>query len=413
MKNQACKFGIGVFLLIMSVGVVRINAQTPTEDPPPIDTYQKDQEKLCTEQPISGKRTYDFRILPRATIEDGAYGRKPWYFGLFKVLPFLENSPKDKYGIDDIRTLQSDWGRPAPVGESKRSKQIRSTAEQKLKEAQQEGELKWQEWLKLNPDAGIEKRNKAEIRIRFQGLAAARLSKFDWREYGLNVGAVSYQGYSCNTCWAFASVDAMQISRQLAAIRSQKNDSGNSQRPSVRQLVSCMVPNADDYCQDGWHGQAFTFMVDKGLPLGGTNKYVSNKSGWVCDAETYVKALTWDYVSSVPQKVSATEELKSAIITYGPVVTTISLDKCFRLYGSGVFNEELNQKGNLHMVLIIGWDDEKGAWLIKNSFGTDWGEGGFGWVKYGSDNIGRWSAWVVPDPKKEEQIAGEFGQEKK
>ncbi len=411
MKNQTYKFGIGIFLLAMSAGVGRIYSQTPAENPPPLDSYQQTQEKLCTTQPISGKRTYAFRILPRANELDGAFGKKPWYFGLLKAIPFLENNPKDKYGIDDIRTLRSEFGRPAPVGESKRSKQIRLKSEQNLKEAEQQGEQKWQEWLKLNPDVGVEERKKAEIRIRFQGLAAARLPKFDWREYGLDVGAVGFQGYNCNTCWAFAAVDAMQISRRLAAIRAQKNDFDNSRRPSVRQLVSCLVPETD-YCKINWHGEAFTFLVEKGLPLGGTNKYVGNKSGWVCDAETFVKALTWDFVSATPQKVAATEDLKRAIITYGPVVSMFSFDNCLWLYGGGVFNEEQNQNGS-HIVLIIGWDDAKGAWLIKNSYGTDWGESGFGWVKYGSNNIGQWSAWVAPDPKEEERIAAEFGQAKK
>ncbi|MDQ3181448.1 MAG: C1 family peptidase, partial [Acidobacteriota bacterium] len=337
--------------------------------------------------------------------------KKPWYFGLLKAIPFLEINPKDKYGIDDIRTLRSEFGRPAPVGESKRSKQIRLKSEQNLKEVEQQGEQKWQEWLRLNPDAGVEERKKAEIRIRFQGSAGARLPKFDWREYGLDVGAVGFQGYNCNTCWAFATVDAMQTSRQLAAIRAQKNDFDNSQRPSARQLVSCLVPK-NDYCKINWHGEAFTYLVEKGLPLGGTSKYVGNKSGWICDAETFVKALTWDFVSATPQKVVATKELKSAIITYGPVVSMINFDNCLWLYGGGVFNEEQNQDTN-HMVLIIGWDDEKGAWLIKNSYGTDWGESGFGWVKYGSNNIGQWSAWVVPDPMEEERIAGELNQEKK
>ena len=54
-----------------------------------------------------------------------------------------------------------------------------------------------------------------------------------------------------------------------------------------------------------------------------------------------------------------------------------------------------------HDVLLIGWDDDKGAWLIKNSWGTDWGNtGGHGtdkgymWIAYGSNNIGFGSAWV-------------------
>lgn len=414
MKNQVYKFGIGIFFLAMSIGVGRINSQTPAaENPPPIDSYQETQEKLCTEQPISVNRTYRFRILPRAPETNGAFGRKPWYFGVLKAIPFLENAPKDKYGIDDIRTLRTEFGRPAPVGESKRSKRIRLDVEQNLKEAEQQSEQKWLEWLALNPDAEIQERKKAEIRIRFQGLAAARLPKFDWREYNLDVGAVGFQGFNCNTCWAFAVVDAMQISRRLAAIRAQKNgfDDSGSPRPNARQLISCVVPETD-YCKINWHGSALSFLVEKGLPLGGTSKYVGNKSGWVCDAETYVKALTWDFVSATPQKIAAADDIKRAVITYGPVVSMLNFDNCLWLYGGGVFNEEQKQDGT-HIVLIIGWDDSKEAWLIKNSYGADWGESGFGWVKYGSNNIGQWSAWVMPDPKEEERIGAQFGQEKK
>lgn len=51
------------------------------------------------------------------------------------------------------------------------------------------------------------------------------------------------------------------------------------------------------------------------------------------------------------------------------------------------------------MVLLIGWDDEKGAWLVKNSWGEEWGEKGFGWIKYGSNNIGVFAAWIDAEPK--------------
>ena len=47
-----------------------------------------------------------------------------------------------------------------------------------------------------------------------------------------------------------------------------------------------------------------------------------------------------------------------------------------------------------HAIALIGWDDTKGAWLLRNSWGTDWGMGGYMWIKYNSNNVGRRAAWV-------------------
>jgi C1A family cysteine protease len=362
-------------MLALLVGGGRTNAQPPTVSPTPMNTFQKDQENLCTEQKISEKRTYSFRILPRMNGDNGAKGNKPnWFKRLFPVFA----TPLEKYGVDDIRTIKNEYARPVPLGESKRSKQIRSAAEE-------------------NPDVQQK----------------VSLKRFDWRENGLDVGEAGWQNSGakkfCNTCWAFATVDAMQVSRRLLALRNGKT-LDETLRPSVRQLVSCMVKKEEEFCDFNWHGEAFDFMFDKGLPLGGTRKYVGDKSAHICDSETFVKALTWDFVSATPQKVAATDEIKRAIVVYGSVVSTISFDSCILLYGGGIFNEEQNKingrlrKGS-HLVLIVGWDDEKQAWLIKNSYGKDWGENGFGWMKYGSNNIGLMAAFVVADPKEEEKLA--------
>lgn len=54
-----------------------------------------------------------------------------------------------------------------------------------------------------------------------------------------------------------------------------------------------------------------------------------------------------------------------------------------------------------HGIVIIGWDDAKKAWLIKNSWGQGWGETGgqgsskgFMWIAYNTNNIGIATAWV-------------------
>ncbi len=389
--------------MTIAVGVTCFNAQNPTETSL-IDEDQIKAENLCRQISTRAERTYTFRALPKSTLDDGApYGAKPWYR---KVFPFLAKEKR----IDDILAIEKELARPIPFGESKRSKEIRLNSEKKLLEIQQTAEQNWRTWLKDNPNAAKEEIEKVEKDIRRQGLAAALLPRFDWREQGLTIGEIGFQGFDCNTCWAFASVEAMQMSRQLVSLRAKKNDFENSPAASVQQLISCMVPKKEDFCKINWHGEAFTYLVDKGLPLGGPTLYKARDSKlWTCDSETHVKALTWDFVSADPRKVATTEEIKRALILYGAVVSMIRFDKCLWLYGGGVFNGENNQEGT-HLVVIIGWDDEKQAWLIKNSYGKKWGEKGFGWIKYGSNNIGESSAWILADPKEEDRIAREFGE---
>ena len=375
MTNLPQKIGI-IFLLSAMFFVAPIKSQTTANDPPAIESPQKNAEKLCREQKISGARTYIFRTIETPNGDTGWAGVKPpWYAGFAKILPFVSYTPKDKYSKDDVRTLYLSYGKAAPVGESKRSQKLRTEFEQKLKSANFKGGADWQ-----------------------------NLTRFDWRENNLNVGEVGFQGWSCSNCWAFATIDAMQMSRRLSAIRLGKTGFDETLRPSVRQLISCMNPPITDFCAENWHGDSFTFLMTKGLPLGGASKYGDEKFGWKCNAEKFVKALTWDYVSAKPPEIAATEDIKRAVVTYGAVASVMKLDQCIGLYGGGIFNEEQTRGGN-HIVLIIGWDDEKGAWLVKNSYGKTWGENGFAWIKYKSNSIGRFSAVIVADPQEEERIA--------
>jgi len=42
-------------------------------------------------------------------------------------------------------------------------------------------------------------------------------------------------------------------------------------------------------------------------------------------------------------------------------------------YASGVFNNKCSQTSVNHAVVVVGWNKSKGNWLIKNSWGTNWG----------------------------------------
>lgn len=397
------KFGL-VFCLVALL-FETAGAQISAENSAPLNNFQQTQEDLCRQEPIKGVRTYGFRNAPRATVDDGApAGTKTWYQ---KVFPFLSPS---KIGFDDVATIEKNLGHPIPYGESKRSKQIRLNSRQKLAEIQKQAEESWQNWQTQNPNSTEEETKTAEKRIRYRGLAAAKLPYFDWREQGLDVGAVGNQGFNCNSCWAFGSVDALQISRRLNALRNPKIKVAENPEPGVQQLISCLLPEPKEYCDPNWHGKAFTFFMEKGMPLGGPTYYKAKDFlTWRCDSEANIKALTWDFVAADAKTIPANDEIKRDLILYGPIVSTMGISKCLWLYGGGVFNET-REKETSHVILIIGWDDAKGAWLIKNSYGKNWGEKGFGWIKYGTYSIGQSSAWIIADPKEEARLIKEFGE---
>ena len=254
------------------------------------------------------------------------------------------------------------------------------------------------------------------------------LKSFDYRLL-VERWAVMNQGKACNTCWAFATSAAaaanMLKNFQDAANRITQYPNENvpgtlsalagpmmittQAGPFAQELLNCMPIKKTEICESGWHGTAFNFMVyEKGIPMtdlykesGASQrtslirqrsyqpqaKYACNPSG------NFVKGDAWDYVNSPPDQLPTVQQLKQALVEHGPLVAPIYYDECLAAYRGGVFNENDNGMIN-HVVLLIGWDDKKKAWLIKNSWGAEWGEQGYGWIKYGSNNIGVFAAWI-------------------
>lgn len=414
MRHRSALFKLlGCVGVSMAAAAGSLVAQTPFESE--WDTRrQLREEDACRAQvrPNNGEKTYLIRTVkwPLPLLKGyGARGKR-WYEKLLgPIFPGLR-PPNDRFRDIDIQFIAGEYGRPVPLGESTRSVKIRRETNRKLNEARQQGERQWQVWLAANPNASDGAVRAARSEIFAASSGSDSFPRFDWREMGISVGPVADQGYTCNTCWAFSTIDAMEISRRIDAHRAGRKtpDEIGEMESGVPRLVSCMSrmkrPDQGVYCGLNWHGEAFSYMVDRGLPLGTGSDYSEyGWEGWKCDKQAAVKALTWDFVSATPHKIPKTDELKRDIVTYGPVVATVNVDSCLILYGGGVFNEEISTDGPYHLVLIIGWDDEKKAWLVKNSFGEEWGEKGFGWIKYNSNNIGKWAAWIMADPRAEER----------
>jgi C1A family cysteine protease len=404
--------------------------------PPVIDAQsKKPQKRVPIKKPTVGMSISSESQTPlRCTSSENAADAQTTY-----LVGASELSQEDK------KRIKEKWGvLTIPKGETERAKDIHAAAL-----AQRQGQIdlitkSLEVWMKAHPNATPDEIKKRRDRneMALESFTHSKyisskivLPKWDWRENFVDVGPVMNQGLGCNTCWAFAASSAVASSMlKLDEDREnyrywRTNTDGElipainaafyfvgTPGPFVQDLLNCMPIKAVDICQTGWHGTAFDFMVYKmGVPLAFPDgfsqkdnqtekivtykrKYQVGKKFGCKPSAGFVKAAAWDYVNSPPDKLPTVEQLKGALIEHGPLVAPIHYDKCLEKYQGGVFNEKDSGIVN-HVVLLIGWDDDKGAWLIKNSWGTEWGEKGFGWIKYGSNNIGVFAAWIDADPK--------------
>jgi hypothetical protein len=129
------------------------------------------------------------------------------------------------------------------------------------------------------------------------------------------------------------------------------------------------------------------------------------------------RAIAWGTVTADGSQPTVAE-IKQALLDHGPLVVGIHTSRGFHAYKRGIFNEHPKFAGPPidHSVVIVGWDDRKGdggCWRIQNSWGPQWGQGGFMWIEYGSNNVGTDACWVQAEsnqyrlpPDAHERITG-------
>lgn len=189
----------------------------------------------------------------------------------------------------------------------------------------------------------------------------------DYREKLSSSNFLRSQG-PCGSCWAVAAVGALEMHAELKY--------GNSRPLSFAQLVDC-VPNpqhcgGDGGCKGATSELAFEYVASKGLADAGS--YSGGKG--VCQP---AKSVT-SSAGFVRLPVNKLHPLLEAVATKGPVVVSVDASG-WSMYSSGVYDGCDADAIVNHAVLLVGYgtDDVSGKkyWLIRNSWGKDWGEGGF------------------------------------
>lgn len=198
-------------------------------------------------------------------------------------------------------------------------------------------------------------------------------SMVDWTSAGA-VTAVKDQG-QCGSCWSFSSTGALEGAYY--------NKYGTLESFSEQQLVDCdTLKNGgrDHGCNGGLMDNAFAWIgKNGGLCKESAYPYVSGttKTGGTC--QTSCKVVAGSKVAKFVDVAPSDDKLMMTALSMQPVAVAIEADQReFQLYKSGVFTGTCGTNLD-HGVLVTGYGSANNFdyYIVKNSWGTSWGQGGY------------------------------------
>ncbi|MBT9330403.1 C1 family peptidase [Paracidobacterium acidisoli] len=188
----------------------------------------------------------------------------------------------------------------------------------------------------------------------------------------------------CESCWVFSAVGVVEamtrIEHSIWSLRSEGD---------VHDGLGASCGTT------GWPTTAFNWMKTNGVADPGSWPYETSNEAYkpTSDRDGRTVKLA-DYVT-----LSNIQDQKSWIDNVGPLSACFTVYNDFFGYGpnSGVYtaNTSTGVAGG-HCIVIVGYDDSKQAWLIRNSWNTGWGMEGYGWFGYGQADIDNNAKFGVP-----------------
>lgn len=220
---------------------------------------------------------------------------------------------------------------------------------------------------------------------------------FDWRNVnGINyVSPVRNQG-SCGSCYSFASMAMLEARVRIL--------SNNTEQPvfSPQYVVDCSrysqgCDGGFPYLIGGKFAQDYGVIPDKCYPYKGVDGQCKtvNATMYGCNEKTYV--YSYKYVGGYYG--ACNEDLMQLdLVKNGPVAVGFEVYPDFMSYAGGVYSHEKSRELTFnpfeitnHAVLIVGYDETPTGekyWIVKNSWGTNWGLKGYFWIRRGNDECG-------------------------
>lgn len=240
---------------------------------------------------------------------------------------------------------------------------------------------------------------------RMRGLPKATPDKYDLRT--LNRTSPMQDQGQCGSCWDVSTCGVV-TDAFIANGTFQAGDASIILSPQY--VLDC---GNNGGCNGDDAPTVLDMAKNKGLP---TTKdygpYLARPSRCNTNVTKYWQIKDWGFCTpSQQQGVASTQDIKNALVQYGTISTAVAADSSWDNPAADGTLPYSNSDSIDHDVAIIGWDDSHvvpgakspGAWIMKNQWGTSWGNQGYGWLGYGSHSIGTEAAWAsagaVPPPQ--------------
>ena len=207
----------------------------------------------------------------------------------------------------------------------------------------------------------------------------APAASWDWRTMSGVTSVKNQNPYG--TCWAFAACGDLEskllINELIVYDFSELN------------LQACNPTSTNcNYGGNAWMSTNYLSLL--GTVSESCNPYPGGCPNPTCINPACAYGIQVTEWKMIPNDVNS---IKAAVMSYGPVYTSMYASFAgFSTYDGSYCMTYSGTEATNHAVLIVGFDDEmcsgNGGWIVKNSWGSSWGDNGYFYIQYGSARIG-------------------------
>jgi hypothetical protein len=196
----------------------------------------------------------------------------------------------------------------------------------------------------------------------------------DWRNNGA-VTPVKNQG-QCGSCWSFSATGA--IEGWAVAVGKKSLTSLSEQM-----FVDCTRSVGNQGCNGGWPDKTIGWAAKNGVTTESAYPYTARDGS----CKTFSPLYKFGGVGTGSGETTLAGQLAAQ-----PISVCVDASGGFQSYHSGVFSGPCGTQIN-HAILAVGYTSN--YWIVKNSWGTSWGSGGYIYMARGKNlcGVGSHLAW--------------------